>query len=187
MDKKRLHQRLMKPLTKIEVQQLAALIGSSSYPAEDLLLACLHPQKAVAFRAAWILECMEEKYPDRFVPIQRAFFDQLPLQKNESCQRHFSKIIMRICSPKAIPLRKAWFCTLTLHMKEQLIEVLFEWLIQSSTPVAVKVNCMDVLCDLAPLFPWVKEELIAQITFDMKNGSAAMQSRGNKLLKRLAH
>ena len=62
---------------------------------------------------------------------------------------------------------------------------MFEWLINPHTPVAVRVNCMDVLYYMSPQFPWIKEELLAQIEFYLKDGSAALQSRGKGLLKKL--
>ena len=62
---------------------------------------------------------------------------------------------------------------------------MFEWLINLATPVAVRVNCLDILLNLRNEFPWIKEELQAQIEFYLRDGSPAMQSRGRKILRQV--
>lgn len=68
---------------------------------------------------------------------------------------------------------------------EPVVEKTFEWLICPRTPVAVRVNCMDILFNLKQEFPWIEEELKAQVTFFLHDGSAAMQSRGKAVLRKL--
>jgi len=68
--------------------------------------------------------------------------------------------------------------------RERLVETIFGWLIDPETPVAVQVNCMDILFNMRNEFDWLGEELRNQIRFLMRDGSAAMQSRGRKLLDR---
>ncbi|MFC0321609.1 MULTISPECIES: hypothetical protein [Olivibacter] len=176
---------ISKNVSKVKATVLAQLAISDHYTMSDLLSLCYHPQKAIAFRAAWILEFVENKSPDRFIPLLVEFIEQLTHQHNASCQRHFTKILMNYTNRKAKTIRKEAFSQLTTTHKEQVVERVFEWLIKSETPVAVRVNCIEILYNLVPLFPWIKDELNAQITFYLKDGSAAMQSRGKKLLMKL--
>jgi len=67
-----------------------------------------------------------------------------------------------------------------------IIGTTFEWMVYPQTPVAVKVNCMDVLYNLKEIDGWIADELRAQIEFQLKDGSAALQSRGRKVLKKLS-
>jgi hypothetical protein len=69
--------------------------------------------------------------------------------------------------------------------REQLVEITFDWLIDPETPVAVKVNCMDILFPFAKEQSWIKDELRSQVQFLLNDGSAALQSRGKRILKKL--
>ncbi|WP_018479100.1 hypothetical protein [Pontibacter roseus] len=183
MDSARLLQALSRPLTKIGVQKLAKQAVSGQNFVQDLLTFSFQKVRTVAFRASWVLEHVAYTYPDHFAPYLQEFIARLPEQHNLSCQRHFTKILMCCTSPVAAPVYKQAWLTVTEHAA--VVETVFEWLIAIRTPVAVKVNCLDVLVNLRAEFPWVKEELEAQITFLLKDGLPAMQSRGKKLLQRL--
>ncbi|MCP2043936.1 hypothetical protein [Pontibacter sp. HSC-36F09] len=169
--------------SKAQVQHLAAQANSGKLPVADLLRLCYTQHKpAVAFRAAWVLEEVAHTYPEQFVPHLPDFVSQLSAQHNLSCQRHFTKILMCCANPKARPIYSTAWSAIPEH--EAVVETMFEWLIDPRTPVAVKVNCLDVLAYLQDEFPWIKDELKAQIEFLLKDGSPAMLSRGKRLLKR---
>ncbi|MGK6352410.1 hypothetical protein [Parapedobacter sp. DT-150] len=137
---------------------------------------------SLAFRAAWVLEYVVAHHPDQFLPIFDDFITRLPEQENPSCQRHFTKILMYITDPKtAGAYRDAW----EKVDRPCVVETVFGWLIDAETPVAVQVNCMDILFNMSREFDWITEELEQQIRFLMRGGSAAVQSRGRKLLNKL--
>lgn len=183
MNEEELLQALSQPLGKRQIQELAAITNSGKLSVQQLLAFCFSKQdRSVAFRAAWVLECVAYSFPKQFLPYLPVFTDTLPAQHNQSCQRHFSKILMCCANPEANPLYKAAWRA--LPDREPVVETMFEWLINPRTPVAVKVNCLDVLVYLQPEFPWVKDELLAQIEFLMKDGSPAMLSRGKRILRR---
>lgn len=184
-NKEQLLLEISKTLNKIKTADLAKIAVDEAFLLGDLLELCYHSDKQIAFRASWILEFAENSCPEKFIPFFYDFLKGFPLQKNGSCQRHFTKILMHFTEPKAKIIRKAAFKQVPVDLKEQLVETLFEWLIEPTTPVAVQVNCMEVLCYMIPTFPWIKEELPALIYFYMKGGSAAMQSRGKKILAQI--
>ena len=185
MNKEQLLQDISKTLKKSKIIALTKIAASTDFPIEDLLILCYHQEKSIAFRAAWILESVAYKYPTRFVPILEDFIKELHKQHHDSCQRHFSKILIHFTAPKAKAVRKNAFSKLSKTANENVVDVMFEWLINPATPVAVRVNCMEVLYYMTPQFPWIKEELLAQIIFYMKDGSAALQSRGKALIKKI--
>jgi len=185
MDKTALLHEISKTLTKNKAADLAKLASQGTMNIIDLLDACYHPQKATAFRAAWILEALESKNPLLFTAILDRYIQRLAEQKNPSCQRHFSKILIQYTKPRSSEIRQGAFNALSIDLKERVVEVLFEWLIKTDTPVAVQVNCMDVLFYMIPAFPWIAEELESQIVFYLQDGSAAMQSRGRKILAKM--
>lgn len=137
---------------------------------------------SVAFRAAWILEYIATHCPTRFTAVFSGFMARLSEQRNPSCQRHFTKILMLITSGKAPePYRDAYAGI----DREQAVETVFSWLIDPGTPVAVQVNCMDILFNMSGEFAWISEELKQQIDFFLRDGSHAVQSRGRKILDKL--
>jgi len=185
MNKEKLLHEISKAVSKSKAIELAKIVATADFFMVDLLALCYHAEKSIAFRAAWILELVEYTYPAKFIPALPDFINELPRQRNGGCQRCFSKILMHISNPKASVIRRTTFNELSSTVHEKIVETMFEWLINPHTPVAVRVNCMDVLYYMSPQFPWIKEELLAQIEFYLKDGSAALQSRGKGLLKKL--
>ena len=68
---------------------------------------------------------------------------------------------------------------------EPVAEQLFDWMIDPKVRIAVKVFAGDALFNMRERYPVIKEELAEQIRFLMRNGTAAIQSRGRKLLAQL--
>jgi len=55
-------------------------------------------------------------------------------------------------------------------------------MIDPKAKIAIKVFASEALFNLRGRYPWIEEELANQIQFLMRNGTAAIQSRGKKLL-----
>lgn len=140
-------------------------------------------QKQAAFRAAWVLEHIATFQPERFAAVLPNFCQQLAIQANDGCQRHFTKILMYMTDHHAPAVYRDFLET--IDKEELIVAVMFEWLINPKTLVATQVNCMDILYNLSHEYDWIASELQAQITFLLKTGTAAMQSRGKKILGKL--
>jgi hypothetical protein len=65
------------------------------------------------------------------------------------------------------------------------VEQLFDWMIDPRVLIAVKVFSSEALFNMRLRYPWITEELGNQIRFLMRDGTAAIQSRGKKLLTKL--
>ncbi len=178
MTKEELLKELKQTLTKTKVEKLAGLAVKAKDSIEQILGLTFRPEQELAFRAAWILEHIFLANPTGFFEHLTGFVSAYNKQKNLSCQRHYTKIMMEITSGKVLPgSEKADF--------ETVVETTFAWLIDDRAPVAVQVNCLDILYNLSSRFDWIKDELKAQTEFFLRDGSAAMQSRGKKILKKL--
>jgi hypothetical protein len=185
MTLKALLEALSSTLSKTNVQQLAALAGEGKLPVSDLLdISFWKEAPTIAFRAAWVLEHAALSYPDCFLPYFPGFIGRLAEQQNPSCQRCFTKILMHLTSPKAPAVYREALASIT--DQEGIVEVIFDWLIHSETPVAVRVNCLDILLNFSHTFPWIKEELQAQTEFYLQDGSPAMLARGKKILRQVS-
>lgn len=97
----------------------------------------------------------------------------------QSCKRHYAKIAMHITSPKIHPLIKEHLQNKNL---EVIVEQCFDWMIDPKVLIAVKVFAAETLYNLSHRYKWISEELKDQLSFLMNNGSAAIQSKGKKLL-----
>jgi hypothetical protein len=169
-------------MVKTKVIRLSAIIETQNFALHDLIDITFHPDKNIAFRAAWILENLFLKKPETFVDDIAYLFDRIKDVKNESCKRHYAKITMHLTASKA-PLKiKEKLSQIDL---EPAIEQLFDWMIDPRARVAIKVFASQALFNMRHQFPWITEELKNQLQFLMRNGTAGMQSRGKKLLAQL--
>lgn len=183
MDKQDLLQRFEPTFGKTMIAELTALASDPDIPTERLLALCYDRSNAqIAFRSAWALEHIAVHSAERLLPILPAFVAGLSRQENRSCQRHFTKILMWITAPKAPQPYREFMQTAD---KDLLVEVVFGWLIDPDTPVAVQANCLDILLQLCSHAEWIAEELERQTRHLLRDGSAAMQSRGKRVLEKL--
>ena len=99
MTREDLLKEISQTLYKARADKLARLLADQA-GIKQLQELTFYAKKEIAFRAAWILENVYFKNPDHFVPYLEDFIAAYYLQKNLSCQRHFTKIMMDITSPK---------------------------------------------------------------------------------------
>ncbi len=144
----------------------------------DLLNISLEKDKKIAFRAAWVFETVVLKNTALLKPVLPRFLDNLKKQKNWSCLRSYTKVLLFLTSKK----NKEY--TLGNEAEEEIIEYSFQWMIAPPCPVAVLVNCLDILNNLRKKHPWIQEELKAQINyFQRTKPSPALMSRTNKIMQ----
>jgi len=177
---------LIKKITGIigkpKVLELSRILKEEHFALRDLIDITFLQDKAVAFRAVWILENVFLSDPEIYLDDLHYMISRFGEVKHAGCQRHYAKIIMHITDAKTpeslqLKLREINF--------EPVVEQLFDWMINPRAKVAVKIFAAYALYNLKDLFPWVKEELTAQMEFLMRNGSAAIQAGGKKILKDL--
>lgn len=182
MDKPALLKEISGTLSKGDIDRLSISLYETDFPLNDLIDLTFYPQKEVAFRAAWVLEGLGLTNLEAFRPYVVKFLDLYPQQTNQSCRRHFAKILANLTAPKHE--RSLWIPE--SYNMVSVVEKTFDWLIDHQTPVAVKVYCMEVLFNLRQHFPWIREELEAEIIFMLHDGKPAIQSRGKAILKKLS-
>ena len=182
MTKDELIPQLAATFGKPQVNKLVVILKERNFALRDLIDLTFYEDKTIAFRSAWLLENL-------FLIDHIAYLSDLDYLltrfkdvKYESCQRHYAKIIMHVTSPKApIQIREK----LDITDLEAIVEQCFDWMIDPKVLIAVKVFSSEALFNMRNRYPWIREELINQLQFLMRNGSAAIQARGRKLLKDL--
>jgi hypothetical protein len=167
---------------KLKVLELSKILKKQQFALRDLIDITFHPDKNIAFRAAWLLENIFLKHPESYLPNMQYLLTRLHEVKYPSCQRHYAKIVMHLTNKKTPESIKD---KLQVFNFEPVIEQLFEWLISPKVKIAVKVFAAEALFNLRDRYDWIKDELANQLQYLMRDGSAAIQSRGKKLLKGL--
>ncbi|MDE5424151.1 hypothetical protein L3073_18205 [Ancylomarina sp. DW003] len=124
-----------------------------------------------AWRATWLMDKVYDEAPELIRPYLSQMIELMPHLKCESKQRQLLKLIS--CEP------------LPKNVSGEFINCCFDYLISSSTAIAVKVHAMQILFNFAQIEPDIKNELALVIEEQMIEGTRGFNARGRKLLKNL--
>jgi hypothetical protein len=164
------------------VDRLSARLIEQGFDLNQLIDLTFHTDAQIGFRAGWLLDVTMLAAPIHYIDNIDYFVKRMGHVTNASCMRHYTRIIMHLTAPNAPEAVKA---KLSVTNLEPVVEQCFDWLIDPKVKVAVKVFAADTLFNLRDRYSWIKEELANQVQFMMREGSAAIQSRGKKLLASL--
>lgn len=169
-------------LQKHKVIELAKIAAANQHAIKEIIDLTFYPDQQIAFRAAWILENIYTQYQAYFLPYLTYFLERFDVQHHPSAQRHYAKIAAMLTSKKASPFVKS---SMQQIQTEQLITTTFNWLIDPNTPVAIKSHCLNILANLSPTNPWVKDELLQTIDFLIDQESVAFYAKAKQVRKQL--
>jgi len=164
---------------KLKVIKLTEILQKEQFSLRDLVDITFSDDRDIAFRAAWLLENLFLQKPGNYIDELEYLISRINDVKHASCKRHYAKILMHITAPKAPEDVRQRLENIDL---EPVVEQLFDWLIDPKVLVAVKVFAAEALFNVRVRYPWIQDELKDQIHFMMRDGTAAIQSRGRKLL-----
>jgi hypothetical protein len=182
MTSDQLIQKIANTIGKLKVLELGRILTEEKFQLRDLIDITFHPDKPLAFRAAWLLENMFLKDASAFTDNLEYLVARFPEVTNPGCQRHYAKILMHATEEKESSPIKLQINSLDL---EATVEQLFEWMIDPTVKIAVKVFAGWALLNLRHRYPWIADELPAQLEFLMRDGTAAIQTAGRKMLEEL--
>lgn len=131
--------------------------------------------KHLAFRASWTLSKVCDKFPEMIVPYLPKVIETLANIENESTLRSFLRIIS-LSDLSQFGTRHHGL----------LADLCFNIIKSGFSAIAVKAYSMEILYNLAVIYPELANELSASILVLMEDGSAGITSRGNSILKKLA-
>jgi hypothetical protein len=178
----RLIQQLSQTIGKIKVLELTAILKNRELAVADLVAVTFYPKYEIAFRAAWILENLFLSNPSAYVNDIDSIITASLQVKNESCLRHYLKLLVYLTGKKAAePLRQK----IAIMDMEPVISRCFDLLIDEASPIALKVFAMELLCNLRHREDWITETLIGQVQILMEDGGPAIRSGGRNVLRKL--
>jgi len=156
---------------------LALVLGNISNHPEHLnalMKVAFDESDARNWRAAWMEDKINEKHPELVIPYLPAMTDFVLTTQNAGKKRHLLKLI-------------------SLHsIHEDKMAILLNYCIKiftsASEPVAVRVHAMQILFNITLKEPDFAGELTDLIEHQIEfHGSTGITSRGQRLLKKLAH
>ncbi|MFD0750152.1 hypothetical protein ACFQZS_08370 [Mucilaginibacter calamicampi] len=182
MDKTELIKQISSNIGKVKVLGLSKILHERNFDLRDLIAVTFHNNKDVAFRATWLLENVFLDNPEVYLPELEFLLSGITKVKHPGPQRHYAKIIMHITDSSAPQIIKDKVQQLNM---EPAVEQLFEWMIEPKVKIAVKAFAAEALFNMKDRYPWIKDELAQQLQFLMRDGTAAIQSKGRKILHQL--
>ena len=182
MDQAELVKQITANIGKVKVLHLTKILNAQQFNLRDLIAITFHQDKDVAFRATWLLENVFLQKPEAYLPQLDYLLSGIDKVKHPGPQRHYAKIVMHITDADAPQIIKDKVATIDF---EPVVEKLFDWMIDPKVKIAVKAFAAEALFNLRHRYEWIAEELVNQLQFLMRNGSAAIQVRGKKLLNNL--
>lgn len=174
---------ITKAIGKNHAVEISDALYRQGFDLNELMAVTFHPEKEIAFRAAWIMENLILADPARFVNSLDKLIQLFLKNENKSCQRHYVKILMHLLERK-VPK----------NIKQKIVEMdmgpvaerCFDLLIDATTPDAVKVFASQVLFDLRVRYPWINDMLADQLLIMMQGAKPAIRSKCQRLLSYLA-
>lgn len=131
--------------------------------------------RKLAFRASWTLSKACDKFPEMIYPYLNEIIEGLDRFDNESVQRSFLRIIALTDTGK-----------ISQRLHGVLADHCFRFLNSGLSAIAIKAYSMEILYNLALIYPELANELSATINMLQGEGSAGVIARGHIIMKKLA-
>jgi 8-oxo-dGTP diphosphatase len=128
----------------------------------------------LAFRASWTLTKVGDRYPEIFDPYLQQLVDLIPKVVHEGVARCFLRILS-LSSMEKIDEKHHGL----------IADYCFGALSSGESAIAIKVYSMEILYNLSLFYPQLANELAVSIRILMEEGSAAIVSKGNTILKKI--
>lgn len=154
-----------------ESKKLAHCLKKNPEEIPLMIKAMENPVTTIAWRAGWVLDHLERLNKKALLPYLNQLSEILLHTPHHGVQRHITRIF---CNAPAAELEDG-----------RLVDACFNWLLNPRTPVAVKVNAMEIIGNLCVRYPELGQELKTVIQEGYETGTAAFKSRARRILARL--
>lgn len=171
MMEQNLRELLLKGNSRSYTDFVADIVNKRPELVGELWKIYLAMEEPVSRRAAWIIDTATENKPDWVSPFLPGLIEKLPSFNHDGLKRHALRMIARMPFP---PGREG-----------ELMNIAFEWLLNTTESVAVKMYCIQVLYRLSASEPDILQELYDTIEFQMADGTPGFKSMGSKLMHQI--
>ncbi|MGB1269729.1 MAG: adenylosuccinate lyase [Flavobacteriaceae bacterium] len=138
------------------------------------------------YRYCWLLEFLNRQDIEILCPFINEILSGAALLANDSAIRPIAKIIETfVLGSYGKQHNKSVASMMTSAVKEAMVTLCFQWLIDENLNVAAKAYSMTSLYHLGKDVKWVHEELRLVVEQNYDAGSAAYKARARMILKLL--
>lgn len=167
-----IRQELLREHSKSNSLRITTWIGANKERFDLLMELFLSNEYRVTQRAAWVLHFCAENHPEMVAH----YLEPLVMNLKNEIHVAVTRNTLRFLQDVEIPTSLLGHTT----------QICFELLYKPEQAIAVKVFAMTVLANICVKEPELSNELRLIIEDEMQNGGPAIQSRGRKILKKLA-
>jgi hypothetical protein len=160
--------------SKVQVSKIANYIGADEERFAILMNVFLRGQYIHTQKAGWVLSECADEYPFLIIPYFRNFIQKIqePMA-SDSVKRNIIRVWQYVDIPE--------------EYVDDIYTICFGFIL-SNEAIAIRAFSMTVCCNIAKRIPELKPELrliIEDVLMKNQDGSAAISSRGKKILKEL--
>jgi hypothetical protein len=170
--KMKLRETILAEHSKSQTMKIVKWVGSDKKRFAELVKLFLNDEYRVVQRVAWPLSIISIEHPEFVKPYLGKFINLL---SEENLHPAVIRNILRLLQFIDVP--KKYLGKLT--------SVCFDLLLDKNSTIAFRVFAMEVLSNITQKEPKLKRELKIIAEDLMKEGSAGIQARGKRILKRL--
>ena len=156
-----------------EAEWIASSAGGNPQILLNLIEYSFSDDKKIAFKSSWVLTKVCDRFPEMIYPHLNKLSESLSKITNESVQRSFLRII------SLSNLNK-----IGVKYHGILADFCFKSLRSGVSAIAVKAYAMDILFNLAAIYPELENELLATINMLQGEGTAALIAKGKQICKK---
>jgi len=157
--------------SRVEKEIYIRKVGESEGNFDTLLELVFHDKDPISWRAAWILDGSDERYPGMAGPSIPVIIEQLPDLESTGALRSLLRMLCRYEIPE--------------EQQGILIDLCFSYMVSELYPVAVKVHAMQLIYNHVLIYPELAEELKTIIEDQTVNNSVGFKSRGRRIIREL--
>ncbi len=162
---------LLAELSRRNTDFVANYIGNDSEKFGQLIDLLFNGKVPIPQRAAWVVATIAEKHAELCLPYLVTIVERLEEFEHTGIHRCLLKVISEIDIPE--------------QLQGKLYDICYEWLIIKTSPIAVKVYCMQILFNISEVEPDLKHELKLVIEELIDHESPGIQSKSRALMRRL--
>lgn len=163
---------LLSELSRTNIDFTIHTLGNNKEHFKELISIILTEKDPLPMRASWAAEGISAKYPELIHPYIKDLVKNLRKFTHTGTIRNVLKILLRI--------------KLDEKYHGEMADICFEWISKEDMPVAVKVFAMQILANLIPVYPELKNEFLEIINEQIPRNSPGFKVRAKKIKIELA-
>jgi hypothetical protein len=157
------------------VEWVATSAGENPAIFKELLEFSFSADRKLAFHSSWTLTKVCDKYPELIIPYLGMIIESLEKIDNESTQRSFLRIISLTEMDKV-----------DIRYHGLLADHCFSALHSGFSAIAIRAYSMEILFNLAVIYPELANELAASLSIMQTGASGGILARSRIILDKLA-